>query len=167
MAKDAYYFSHDSNSQDDPKCMMLIDQLGMEGYGIFWALIEKLRNETKPWLNRYITNNVLRDFKAHAKKAELKFNGKFTVHTFRKSCAQNWADRLPANVVKFYLGHSNVATTNKFYSIVDKEHLERTRQTMDEMLKTVSAQNDLDTGWTLEGKKQQKTKNTTQKSSVE
>lgn len=43
--KEAYYFSHDSNAQDDPKCMVLIDQLGMEGYGIFWALIEKLRNE--------------------------------------------------------------------------------------------------------------------------
>lgn len=45
MKKDAYYFSHDANAQDDPKCMMLIDQLGMEGYGIFWALIEKLRAE--------------------------------------------------------------------------------------------------------------------------
>jgi hypothetical protein len=43
--KDAYYFSHDANSQDDPKCMLLIDQMGMEGYGIFWALIEKLRSE--------------------------------------------------------------------------------------------------------------------------
>ena len=45
MAKEAYYFPHDSNAQDDPKCMILIDQLGMEGYGIFWALIERLRNE--------------------------------------------------------------------------------------------------------------------------
>ncbi len=45
VKKDAYYFSHDSNAQDDPKCMMLIDDLGMEGYGIFWALIEKLRAE--------------------------------------------------------------------------------------------------------------------------
>ncbi len=45
MKKDAYYFSHDANAQDDPKCMYLIDQLGMEGYGIFWALIEKLRAE--------------------------------------------------------------------------------------------------------------------------
>lgn len=45
MKKDAYYFSHDANSQDDPKCMILIDQLGMEGYGIFWGLIEKLRSE--------------------------------------------------------------------------------------------------------------------------
>lgn len=48
--KEAYYFSHDSNSQDDPKCMILIDQLGMEGYGIFWALIERLRNEKEYFL---------------------------------------------------------------------------------------------------------------------
>jgi len=45
MKKDAYYFSHDANAQDDPKCMLLIDQMGMEGYGIYWALIEKLRAE--------------------------------------------------------------------------------------------------------------------------
>lgn len=45
MKKDAYYFSHDANAQDDPKCVMLIEQLGMEGYGIFWALIERLRAE--------------------------------------------------------------------------------------------------------------------------
>lgn len=45
MKKEAYYFSHDANAQDDPKCMILIDQLGMEGYGIFWGLIEKLRAE--------------------------------------------------------------------------------------------------------------------------
>jgi hypothetical protein len=43
--KDAYYFSHDSNAKDDPKCMMLIDQLGLEGYGIFWVLVEILRDQ--------------------------------------------------------------------------------------------------------------------------
>src|SRR5690349_17412555 len=45
MAKDAYYFSHDSNAKDDPKCVMLIEQLGPEGYGIFWILIETLRDQ--------------------------------------------------------------------------------------------------------------------------
>ena len=43
--KDAYYFPHDSNAKDDPKCMMLIEQLGLEGYGIFWILIETLRDQ--------------------------------------------------------------------------------------------------------------------------
>ncbi len=43
--KDAYWFSHDSNAKDDPKCMILIDQLGMEGYGIYWVLVETLRDQ--------------------------------------------------------------------------------------------------------------------------
>jgi hypothetical protein len=43
--KDAYYFSHDSNAKDDPKCILLIEQLGPEGYGIFWILIETLRDQ--------------------------------------------------------------------------------------------------------------------------
>jgi hypothetical protein len=43
--KDAFYFSHDSNAKDDPKCMMLIEQLGLEGYGIFWILVEMLRDQ--------------------------------------------------------------------------------------------------------------------------
>lgn len=43
--KDAYYFSHDSNAKDDPKCVLLIEQLGLEGYGIFWILVETLREQ--------------------------------------------------------------------------------------------------------------------------
>lgn len=43
--KDAYYFSHDSNAKDDFKCMLLIEELGLEGYGIFWVLIETLREQ--------------------------------------------------------------------------------------------------------------------------
>lgn len=45
MAIDAYYFSHDSNAKDDPKCVLLIEQLGLEGYGIYWVLIEMLSSE--------------------------------------------------------------------------------------------------------------------------
>lgn len=41
--KDAYYFSHDANSRNDLKCVKLRQELGMEGYGIFWAIIEILR----------------------------------------------------------------------------------------------------------------------------
>lgn len=43
--KEAFYFSHDANAKDDPKCVLLIEQLGMEGYGIFWMLIETLRDQ--------------------------------------------------------------------------------------------------------------------------
>lgn len=45
IRKESYYFSHDSNAKDDPKCVLLIEQLGLEGYGIFWVLVEILRDQ--------------------------------------------------------------------------------------------------------------------------
>jgi len=45
MDKDAFYFPHDSNAKDDPKNVLLIEQLGLEGYGIYWVLIETLRDQ--------------------------------------------------------------------------------------------------------------------------
>lgn len=45
MANAAYWFKHDTNAKDDYKCMLLIDQLGLEGYGIYWVLIETLREQ--------------------------------------------------------------------------------------------------------------------------
>ena len=45
MSKDCYYFSHDSNAKDDPKIVKLIETLGSEGYGLFWILIETLRDQ--------------------------------------------------------------------------------------------------------------------------
>ncbi len=44
-SKDAFYFPHDSNAKDDPKCSLLIEQLGLEGYGAFWVLVETLRDQ--------------------------------------------------------------------------------------------------------------------------
>lgn len=45
IQKDSCYFSHDANAKDDYKCMLLIDQMGLEGYGIFWVLVETLREQ--------------------------------------------------------------------------------------------------------------------------
>jgi hypothetical protein len=42
--KESFYFSHDSNARNDVKIIKLRRQLGMEGYGIYWALIEMLRD---------------------------------------------------------------------------------------------------------------------------
>jgi len=42
--KKSYYFPHDYNSSNDIKCLFLRQSLGMEGYGIFWFLVEQLAN---------------------------------------------------------------------------------------------------------------------------
>ena len=72
---------------------------------------QQLCKEGKEWQNRYMANNVLRNFKKHYEQAGIKPVGKLTIHTLRKSCGQNWADHLPMHVVKKLMGHSNIATT--------------------------------------------------------
>lgn len=46
MSKDAYYFSHDSNARNDEKILSLRIKHGWEGYGLYWAIVEKLREAT-------------------------------------------------------------------------------------------------------------------------
>ena len=41
--RDTFYFPHEYNAKDDPKCERLIWEVGMEGYGMFWTLLEVLR----------------------------------------------------------------------------------------------------------------------------
>lgn len=43
MTKETFWFRHDYDAADDDKTMVMIEQLGLEGYGIYWVLIEKLR----------------------------------------------------------------------------------------------------------------------------
>lgn len=45
MKKDAYYFSHDSNARHDPKLSALRAKYGWFGYGVYWAIIEVLRDQ--------------------------------------------------------------------------------------------------------------------------
>jgi len=40
--KETFYFSHDYNARNDEKIVKLIQKEGWEGYGLYWAIIEKL-----------------------------------------------------------------------------------------------------------------------------
>jgi len=42
MKKETFYFSHDYNARNDTKILYMRNELGMEGYGIYWYLIEAL-----------------------------------------------------------------------------------------------------------------------------
>ena len=42
MKKDTYYFSHDYNAHNDTKILYMRQDLGMEGYGMYWFLVEAL-----------------------------------------------------------------------------------------------------------------------------
>ncbi len=45
--KDVYYFSHDANALSDPKILAMRCDYGFESYGLYFAIIEMLRNESE------------------------------------------------------------------------------------------------------------------------
>ena len=53
MPKETYYFSHDLNARNDPKCSALISDFGMEGYGVFWAMIEIISEQSNYKLEKF------------------------------------------------------------------------------------------------------------------
>ena len=46
MNKDAYYFPHFCNARNDRKIKRIIKELGVEGYGIYFMILEVLREQT-------------------------------------------------------------------------------------------------------------------------
>ena len=53
--KDTYYFSHDYNTRNDIKIKRLMQKHGMEGYGVFWAIVEDLYNNANALPTDYDT----------------------------------------------------------------------------------------------------------------
>lgn len=47
MAKDAYWFRHDANARNDIKIIELRSLHGYEGYGIYFAILEVMREQTE------------------------------------------------------------------------------------------------------------------------
>jgi len=76
MPKEAFYFSHDSNARTDEKILKLRFKHGWKGYGIYWALVEMLRDASNYELeldygllayeircDEDILNSIIHDFK--------------------------------------------------------------------------------------------------------
>src|SRR5665647_542659 len=47
MAKDAYYFSHDSNARNDPKILAMRSVYKSSGYGWYWIIVEMMRDQSE------------------------------------------------------------------------------------------------------------------------
>jgi len=74
------------------------------------------RLEWAPWQNRYMVNNLIRDMRVHCRKSGLRLTAPITVHTFRKSFAQNHAENgTPSATLKALMGHASITTTEKHY----------------------------------------------------
>lgn len=68
--KTAEYFPHDCNASDDPKIMVMMAQLGLEAYGIYWILIEYLREQPGYRAPLYLLDPLSRRYGSSREKFE-------------------------------------------------------------------------------------------------
>lgn len=96
------------------------------------------RSKHRPWQNRDMVNNLLRDTKGYVRKAGIRLGGAFTLHTFRKSFAQNHADAgTPPKTLAKLLGHSDVSVTLEFYNRVTDSNEREAAKTLDRIFSSV------------------------------
>jgi len=73
MAKEAYYFSHDSNARHDPDIKAMRSVYKLQGYAWFWVLIEMMRDADEHKLSmqgRYIWNAYASELECNAEEAK-------------------------------------------------------------------------------------------------
>lgn len=70
--KDAYFFSHDCNARNDPKILALRSVYGAEGYGVYFMLVEILREqpEYKLSVTKYIWSTLAMQMQVEASRVE-------------------------------------------------------------------------------------------------
>jgi len=74
------------------------------------------QTEWAEWENRCLVNNALRDIRSHARRAGIKPVAPLTIHTLRKSFAQNHAHcGTPSATLKALMGYASITTTEKYY----------------------------------------------------
>jgi len=71
-SKDAYYFSHDSNARNDEKILAMRSAYGLEGYGMYFMIIEILREQTGYAIevNKYVYGSLAIQLQSSVKKVE-------------------------------------------------------------------------------------------------
>lgn len=87
-SKDTYYFSHDSNALSDPKILSMRCDYGLEGYGLYWAIIEMLRNET--------TYKLSLD-KTTYRAIQMQTHTKISVEKYIKDCIEEYRESSQGN----------------------------------------------------------------------
>jgi len=92
----------------------------------------KQREAAGRWNSRSdVVNNLGRDFDVIRRRSGI---SRCTLHDLRRSEITNWAQRLPIQVVQQLAGHSNIATTRKYYLTVRPEDMTLASRVLDEIL---------------------------------
>ena len=101
--KDAYYFSHDSNARNDQRLMKVRMKYGMEGYGIYFGIIEILREQSDYKLGSCQFESIAFDLRVDVKKVEDIVMGEFVLFEWDSEYSEFWSKSLKRRMEKLDL----------------------------------------------------------------
>jgi len=108
-------------SDESSQLLVNIQAQAMEGHPYVFVSPKRLeqikeRRKIGMWNPRSeLINNLTRDFNVIHSRANV---AECTIHDLRRSAITNWAESLPIQVVQTLAGHTNIATTKKYYLAV-------------------------------------------------
>lgn len=94
--KETHYFSHDSNSRNDEKILAVRMRLGAEGYGIFFMILEKLRDSSDGTLIKDY-NIIAFDLRASSDKIKQVVED-FGLFSFTDDGKRFYSERMQRNI---------------------------------------------------------------------
>jgi hypothetical protein len=92
--KEAYYFSHDANARQDEKILMLRAEHGWEGYGIYWALVEMMFENSDSALHHNKIRGIAVSYNINITVLERVINTCITEELFISDGEKFWSDSL-------------------------------------------------------------------------
>jgi integrase len=124
-------------SDESSQLLVNIQAQAIEGHPYVFVSCKRLerikeRRKNGKWNPRSeLINNLTRDFNVIRRRAKV---AECTIHDLRRSAITNWAQSLPIQVVQTLAGHSNIATTKKYYLAVRSEDLASANQLLNSIL---------------------------------
>ena len=101
--KDAYYFPHDSNARNDQRLLGVRMKYGMEGYGIYFGIIEILREQSDYKLGSCQFESIAYDLRVDVKKVEDIVMGEFVLFEWDSEYSEFWSKSLKRRMEKLDL----------------------------------------------------------------
>ena len=95
--KDAYYFPHDSNARNDEKCLYIINKYGLTGYGLYWAFIECMHDQSDGKLTSTLIDGLAVPFNTDITLLKQFYNDAITINLFVTDGVKYWSERVLRN----------------------------------------------------------------------
>ena len=93
--KETFYLKHDYNSRNDERVLKLRSNLGIEGYGIFWMILEKLAESSEGRLKLEDIDSIAFELHSDSKRTTDVVQG---YNLFQTDNVYFWSNRLMSDL---------------------------------------------------------------------